>query len=151
MSKICSLFGHRKLNVTAELEGKIENQIVYAIKKLNIDTFYLGNNGNFDFVCAKILANLKMKYTFIKSFLILPYLTKKYTNFEKEYMKKIFNSTIYPPLETVLPKFAILKRNEWMVNNSDYIIFYVEHNWGGAYKTLCFAVNKHKTYVNLAK
>ena len=35
---------------------------------------------------------------------------------------KLYDSTLYPPLENVPYKFAISKRNEWMINESDLII-----------------------------
>lgn len=39
-------------------------------------------------------------------------------------------------------------RNEWIVNNSDYIMFYVNHSWGGACKMLEYANKKKKDYIN---
>lgn len=55
---------------------------------------------------------------------------------------KIFDDTIYPNIENVPPRFAIIKRNEWMVNNSDFLIAYVENRFGGARKTLQYAEKK---------
>ena len=43
--------------------------------------------------------------------------------------------------ENTPQKLRILKCNEYMVNTSDFIICYVEHN-GGAAKTLEFAQKK---------
>ena len=57
----------------------------------------------------------------------------------------VYDSTIYPPIEKVPPRLAILKRNEWMVKNSDVIIAYVKYNYGGACKALQIAkLNKKK-------
>lgn len=55
-----------------------------------------------------------------------------------------FDDTLYPEIEKVPPKFAIIKRNEWMIDKSDFLIAYVEHNWGGAYRTLEYAKRKKK-------
>ena len=61
----------------------------------------------------------------------------------------LYDSSIYPPIETVPPKFAITKRNEWMVSNADLIIAFVKHKYGGAYKTLTWAKRKNKKIINL--
>ena len=55
-----------------------------------------------------------------------------------------YDSTTYPPLEKVPPRYAIVKRNEWMVCESDVVISGVTHSWGGASKTLEFAQRKNK-------
>ena len=64
---------------------------------------------------------------------------------------RIYVSFIYPPLEKVPLKFAINKRNEWMIDQSDFVIAYVEHSFGGAYQSLKYAYRKGKRIVNLAK
>jgi len=35
-------------------------------------------------------------------------------------------------IETVHPRFAISWRNKWMINQSDYVVTYITHSWGGA-------------------
>ena len=55
-----------------------------------------------------------------------------------------YDGTTYPPLEKVPPRYAIMKRNEWMVCESDVVISGVTHSWGGAAKTLEFAQKKGK-------
>ena len=74
--------------------------------------------------------------------LVLPYLNRNYniTGYD-EY--------VYPPLETVSQRLAIVKRNEWMVEQSDYIIAYVWH-YGGARNTLDFAKRKNEPIFNFA-
>ena len=50
-----------------------------------------------------------------------------------------------------LRKTAIIKRNEWMVENCDLLIAYVKYSWGGARKTLDYAIRKKKPYINFAE
>ena len=52
------------------------------------------------------------------------------------------------PLEKVPRRYAIVKRNEWMVDHSDTVVSYVTHGWGGAAKTLAYAKRRHKTILN---
>ena len=55
------------------------------------------------------------------------------------------NNTLYPDgLENVPPKYAIIKRNEWMINNSDIVVTYVRHDFGSAAKFKATAVKKNK-------
>ncbi len=35
-------------------------------------------------------------------------------------------------LEKVHPRYAISRRNEWMLKQADYVVTYVTHSWGGA-------------------
>lgn len=44
-----------------------------------------------------------------------------------------YKNTLYPEgLESVPLRFAISHRNKWMVEKSDYVIAYVNWNFGGA-------------------
>ena len=55
-----------------------------------------------------------------------------------------YDETLYPRLESVPRRFAISRRNEWMVQESDAVVAYVTHGWGGAAKTLEHARRKKK-------
>lgn len=103
-------------------------------------TFYLGGYGQFDLLAVSILRKLKKEYPHINIILILAYLNQKYE-------KNLYDSTIYPELETVPKRFAILKRNEFMIENSDIIIAYVKHSWGGAAKSLEYGKRKKKQII----
>ncbi len=59
-----------------------------------------------------------------------------------------YDSTVYPPLETVPRRFAISHRNRWMVETSDVVVAYVLHDWGGAAATLRCARKKKKQIIS---
>lgn len=101
------------------------------------ETFYLGDYGDFDRLAAAAVRRQKAVYPFIESVLVLPYLDKKFD-------AAAYDSTTYPPLEKVPPRYAIVRRNQWMVCESDVLISGVTHSWGGAAKTLDFARSKGK-------
>ena len=63
---------------------------------------------------------------------------------------KSFDSIIYPEIEKTPPRFAILKRNFWMINKADLVIAYVKHSWGGAAKSFNYAKKLNKKFINLA-
>ena len=80
---------------------------------------------------------------------VSPYLDQEFFERRKEYLKN-YDEIIYPEIENTLPKYAISKRNEWMVRECDLLIAYVTHGWGGAAKTLRYAIKHDKAFVNVA-
>ena len=64
---------------------------------------------------------------------------------------RLYDASIYPPIENTPPRFAISKRNEWMMTNADLIIVYVNHNYGGAYQSLQVAKRKKKEIINICE
>ena len=74
-----------------------------------------------------------------------------FTNAGGFYFEKEYDEIIYPEIDSVPLKFAISKRNEWMVKQADYVIGYVCTHYGGAYKTLLYAHKHKKPYTNLNK
>lgn len=100
-------------------------------------TFYLGGYGDFDRLAAAAVRRQKEMYPHIESVLVLPYLNR-------EFDTAVYDQTTYPPLEKVPPRYAIVKRNHWMVCESDVVISGVVHSWGGAAKTLDFAKSNGK-------
>ena len=90
---------------------------------------------------TKSVKELKLDYPFIKSYLILAYIP---TDKNKSDINRYddFDDTIYPNLETIPPKYAIIKRNKWMIDRADFLITYVHNEWGGAYRTLSYARKK---------
>ena len=79
---------------------------------------------------------------------ITPYLNNNYSTLETA--KLYYDGIIYPPLENVPRRFCISKRNEWMVDEADFVIAFVKYSWGGAAKTLEYAKRKKVEFFNLA-
>lgn len=113
------------------------DMILPALIEGGATTFYLGGYGDFDRLAAAAVRRQKSVYSHIESVLVLPYLNK-------EFDPTAYDCTTYPPLEKVPPRYAIAKRNQWMVCESDVVISGVIHSWGGAAKTLDFAKRKGK-------
>ena len=92
----------------AKAKPKVKNEIINLIENHGVTTFYNGGKGKFDWLCAKCVKDLKSDYPFIKSYLILAYIP---TNKEKSDINRYddFDDTIYPNLETIPPKYAIIK------------------------------------------
>lgn len=60
----------------------------------------------------------------------------KWLDERKDYIEKEYDEILYPELEQTPLKFAISKRNEWMVKHADYVFAYVNTHYGGAYNAL---------------
>jgi uncharacterized phage-like protein YoqJ len=118
----------------------LQSQVEATIAE-GAELFYLGGYGGFDRMAASVVWELKTRHPQIQSVLVLPYLDKKVSTDK-------YDSTTYPPLETVPKRYAISHRNRWMVDESDVVISYVVHGWGGAAKTLDYARRKHKIIIN---
>ena len=147
--KTCCFAGHADIFNKDEVKIKLKNEIINLIENENVTTFYSGGKGDFDLLCGHTIGELKKDYPFIKSYLILPYPSIRKDTYSKGFIET-FDNSIYPSLENIPIRFAILKRNEWMINNSDFLIAYVRHSWGGAYKTLEYAQKKkHIAVINI--
>lgn len=109
-------------------QSKLKKEIINLIEKENVPTFYNGGKGNFDWLCAHDVHELRKDYPFIKSYCVLSYMPKEKDEYT-ERISKIFDDTVYPDIENVPQRFAILKRNQWLLNNSNFLIAYVEHDW----------------------
>ena len=140
----CTFFGHR--DAGKEIEPKLCEVIVDLIENEKVTYFYVGNNGQFDFLVRKNLKHLKKSYPQIDYSVVLAYMPREKN--ETEFYD--YSDTIFPDgLEIVLPKFAIAKRNEWMIKNSDYVVTYVKYIVGGASKFKSFAEAKGKRVIEI--
>lgn len=112
-------------------------EIVEALISQGAEEFLLGGYGQFDALAASVVWEMKAKYPHIQSVLVLPYLDRKVD-------AGIYDYTTYPPLERVPRRYAISHRNRWLVDQSDVVVAYVLHSWGGAASTLEYAHKKNK-------
>ncbi len=115
---------------------------------MQIKEFHIGGMGAFDNCCALILNDLKKIHSDIKIVLVLAYLNGGSSCDDRS---KLYDESIYPPLEKVPLRFAISKRNEWMVKNSNFVLFYVNWSWGGAFKTMEMAKKSKVNYENIGE
>ena len=118
-------------------------ETVEALILRGADDFLLGGYGGFDACAASVVWAFKKKYPTIRSTLVLPYL-------DRTVDASKYDGTLYPPLENVPRRYAISRRNEYMVNEADIVVAYVTHGWGGAATTLAYAKRKKKEIINYA-
>ena len=139
----CTFFGHR--NYPTEIELLLRDTVLDLIETKNVKNFYIGNHGAFDSAVYNLLKELSKTYH-IKYSVVLAYVPGK-----KSYPGENFlTDTILPEgIESVPPKFAIVWRNKWMINQSDYVVTYVPNSVCGAAQFKEFAERKSKIVINL--
>ena len=146
---IITFCGHSNCLFSDEEKEKLKQLLIKEIRKNPTCKFYLGGYGDFDSLCLRTLRELKKEFQSIELIFITPYIDKNYSKLE--FAKYHYDDVIFPPLESVPRKFAILKRNEWMVEEADLVIAYVKYSWGGAAKTLEYAKRKKVPIINIAQ
>ncbi len=140
----CTFFGHK--DAPKEIEPMLSSTIVELIENKNVFNFYVGNHGNFDYMVKRCLIELKNFYH-INYAVVMAYLPgKKYYSDDESFIDTIIPNGI----ETVPRKFAINYRNKWMIEQSDYVVTYVNRNIGGAAWFKELAERKKKTIINIA-
>lgn len=119
----CTFFGHR------DCPEFIYPQLVYFIRELvlnnNVRHFYVGTQGNFDYLAYRALKELQDTFQEVIVFRVLAY---------KPRGNSIPDSMLPEGIEAIHPKYAIPWRNRWMISRSDYVITYVTRDYGGAAK-----------------
>ena len=147
---VITFVGHSLVSAQDKIKQEVKEQIKANMLKTEQSVFYNGGYGDFDNVCAIACKELKKECPDIEIVYISPYISPSEQEKIKELQRcGLCDATIYPPIEGVPLKFAISKRNEWMVTSADLIIAYVNHSFGGAYKSLQIAKRRKKKIINL--
>ena len=135
---VISFCGHRDFTPDAEKEKTIIDILLKYAETEQEVICYTGGYGAFDWFAASCINKAKKAAHNIVNCLVVPYITSSYLERISLHTKEL-DEVIYPPLENIPPKFAIIRRNEWMIDNSDLLIAYVKYSWGGAARTLEYA------------
>ena len=147
---IITFIGHSVISFHDDVKNAVKEQIRKNIANADSVTCYLGGYGDFDNIGLCACKELKQERADIELVYVTPYISLS----EQLKIKKLqefgyCDFSLYPPIENVPLKFAIVKRNEWMIMNADLIIAYVNREYGGAYKALQFAKRKKRRIINI--
>lgn len=133
--------GHSQVSNSDAVAATLKTVIADLIAE-GATEFYLGGYGEFDSMAAHAVREAKAAHPEIISMLVIPYM-------DRDFDPALYDNSVYPPLETVPLKFAISKRNEWMVNQADVVVSCITHGWGGAATTLRYAQRKKKRIISV--
>ncbi len=147
----CCFIGHREIRNSAELEKRlyviIENLILSGVA-----TFFFSSKSKFNDLCLAVTTKLKTKYPNIKRVYIraeYQFINDDYLN----YLLQFYDDTLYPNEIINAGKAVYVKRNIYMIDRSDFCIFYFDENYQSTYKSgtkiaYSHAVKKQKQIIN---
>ena len=141
-----AMFGHRDFNGHRQLEERLIPVLRDLIRKHKFIEIYIGRDGEFDTFAATLVKRVQRDfddYHAIELNLVLPYPKKDMEDFEKYYDRVDIPISAHP-------KLAITKRNEWMAEQADLVLCYIERESGGAYKAFQYAQKMGKKVINFA-
>ena len=146
---IVTFCGHSQYTGSGEDEERIISLLTEIIGDHNAE-LYLGGYGSFDSFARKCGRKYQETHPNIRLIFVTPYITIDYQKNHLDYNKDLYDEILYPNLEDKPLKFAISYRNKWMVEQADYVIAYITHDWGGAYQTYRHAQRKKKPLFNIS-
>ena len=139
---VCTFFGHK--DTPKEIEPILQSVLTDLIENKAATEFYVGNSGSFDAMVRRLLQELAVIYP-IKYSVVLAYLPDRKNEYDN------LTDTVYPEgIETVPKRFAISYRNKWMIQQSDFVVTYVTHDYGGAWQFKAMAEKQKKQVIELS-
>ena len=139
---VCTFFGHR--NCPDGLKHRLRAVIIDLITNRGIDMFYVGRQGGFDRLVRSVLREITQEYPQVRYAVVLAYMPS-----EHPVLGDTSDTMLPEGIELVHPRYAISWRNNWMLQQSDFVIAYVAHSWGGAAQYVQKAIRSGKTVINL--
>lgn len=172
--KTCTFIGHRKIDITEELKRSLLQIIEKLITEHHVVNFLFGSRSEFDRLCHLIVTQLKEKYPFLKR---IAYTCKSETctlESQRAKWEKIYSSVLNKEINLLgveeeyehknkytAGKASYIERNQAMINNSDFCIFYYDENYqleklfnkskSGTALSFAYAKQKKKNIINLFK
>ena len=140
----CTFFGHREC--PDSIKTQLRAVLINLITNHDVDMFYVGNQGRFDAIARGVLQELKNEYPQINYTVVLAYMPGRQMDYDD------YSDTMLPEgIESVHPRYAISWRNNWMLRQSDYVVTYITHSWGGAAHFAESARKQNKHIINIAE
>lgn len=141
---VVAFFGHK--DTPSSVKPLLEQMVQRLIEGNEKITFLVGTHGAFDLMVQSVLGQIFQKYPHITYRIVLSNIPVK-RNGEQYALP-----TLVPEgIESVPKRFAISFSNNYMVNESDAIVCYITHDWGGAAQFVNKAKKRGKAIINLAE
>lgn len=142
--KSCFFIGHR------EADERLLPILTAAIERLiteeKVSFFYVGGYGGFDRIAATAVKRMKLQHPEITLMLVLPY----HPGERPIETPKGFDGTYYPEgLEKVPRRYAIVRANEIMAKQSEWLISYIRHGASNSRRILEYAQKQGTACINI--
>lgn len=148
-----AFFGHRYIDNILKVEDLLEEHIYKLLDENEYVEFLVGRNGDFDQCVSSSVLRVRKKHRDDNSalVLVLPYPTAEYFNNEEYFHDYYTDIEISHAASKAHPKAAFQIRNREMVDRADLIICCIDHQSGGAWQTVQYAMEQGKDIINLAE
>lgn len=147
-----SFFGHREVERASEIESKLDQLLHDLIMQKQYVELLVGREGEFDLLAASAIRRAVKRYGYGNTsiILVLPYMKAAYRDNKQNYLSYYDAVEICSESSDAHYKSAIQVRNKSMVDRSDLVVCCIQHNSGGAHKTVQYAKKQGKQVRNLA-
>ena len=180
MEKKACFIGHRDVPDTEDLRKKIQMTVEQLIEKEDVLYFLFGSRSRFDSICHAVVTELQEKYPAIQRVVYTcrhEHATLKEEKSKEEQrwsheLKRLvciqdYDAEYEHPTKYVAGKAGYVERNQFMINDSDYCVFYYEEAYlpprrkygsnflsdyqpkSGTAVAFKYAVQKKKNIINL--
>lgn len=146
-------FGHREIADFYRAEGRTEKLVRRLILEKPYIEFLVDRDGEYDQIVASTVRRLKRDLSSQSCWLtcVLPYAKAELENNLAAFEAYYDSIEICEASSVLHPKAAIQARNRSLVDRSDLCVFFIEHQSGGAWKTMRYALRQKKQVINLAE
>lgn len=150
----CCFFGHRTINVTAELTLSLNGIIRKLITEDRVDTFLFGSRSQFNDLCYEQVTKLKEAYPHIQRIYVraeFPDITENY----EAYLLERYEGTDYPETIKGAGKAVYVERNRTMIEKSCFCVVYCRecglppNRKSGTLQALDYAVKKGRVVIKV--
>lgn len=146
-----SFFGHRLVERSTEIESRLNTLLHDLIMQKEYVEFLIGRDGDFDLLASAAIKRAVREDSYGNTHftLVLPYMKADYRDNKNEYLDYYDEVEVCAESSEAHPKSAIQIRNRNMVDRSDLVVCGIQHQSGGAYKTIQYAQKQGKHIINL--
>lgn len=146
-----SLFGHREIDYPFEAVERLEELVTDLCLRKKYVEFLIGRDGEFDRIAASVIRRITKDFAFGNTALtlVLPYMKAEYRENMESFHEYYTNVEICEASANSHFKAAIRIRNHDMIDRSDLVACWIEHNSGGAYEAMRYAQKKKIKCIDL--
>ncbi|MBR4282975.1 MAG: hypothetical protein IKT35_04595 [Clostridia bacterium] len=151
MTTVCFI-GHRKIENHNRVEKVTKEFVTDLIENYNCTNFLFGSKSEFNYICLDILTKLKEIHSNINRI----YVRAEYPNIKndyEDYLLERYEKTIFPKHLENAGKAIYIKRNQYMIDESDICVFFYDNNSfnkkSGTKLALDYAIKKNKFVINI--
>lgn len=125
--KTCFFIGHH--DAPLSLQERLNETVEELARKHDVSQFVVGHRGNFDRMATAAVQAVKRKKPELYAYRLLSYFPDKMT----PPVPELFDDNYYPlELVEVPRRYAVVKANQFMLNQCDYLVAYVNREGGNA-------------------